>query len=217
MDETLKNLHGHLLRLAAHRLVAGLEPDKVRFCIRPAQVAPITRTLNKLAHDEIQAFRTPKGRDTFLWASMRHLAAISTHEELVVGFGTRRGRARSAGAKIEFVYRAIGERGSVVVTERLIGLLGTQLAKDRAEVVLIHNHPVHPARAALRELVGDWKPLPSTSDRNVAMALLTSRIGHVLTSAWPSSFKFYLLDEGRLAEFFLPSPDLFLNNLGPGT
>jgi hypothetical protein len=46
------------------------------------------------------------------------------------------------------------------------------------------------------------------------MALLSSRIGHLLTSAWPSSFKFYLLEEGRMAEFLLPSPDPLLDNWG---
>jgi hypothetical protein len=62
--------------------------------------------------------------------------------------------------------------------------------------------------------VGDWKPIPSGSDRDITMALLSSRIGHLLTSAWPSSFKFYLLEEGRMAEFLLPSPDPLLDNWG---
>jgi hypothetical protein len=55
-------------------------------------------------------FKTPKGRDTFLWAAHKHLDPVTTHEELLVGFGKRRGRARSAGSSVEFVYRAVGDR-----------------------------------------------------------------------------------------------------------
>lgn len=213
-DDILHQLGGKLLRLAAHRFVAGLEPDKQRFRVQPAHVAAITRTLGKLDHDQVVPFKTAKGRDTFLWAAQKHLKPITTHEELLVGFGRRRGPARNAGASIEFIYRAVGERTRVSVTKRLIGLLETQLTKDRAEVILVHNHPVHLVWAAVRELVGDWKPLPSGSDRDIAMALLSSRIGHLLTSAGPSSFKFYLLDEGHMAEFVLPSPDILLDDLG---
>jgi hypothetical protein len=213
-DEILRGLGGKLLRLAAHRLVAEFEPDKDSFRVRPGHVGAITKTLSRIDHDQVKSFRTPKGRDTFLWAARRHLDPIATHEELVVGFGMRRGPARSAAARIDFVYRAVGERTRVTVTEKLIALLETQLTKDRAEVILIHNHPVHPVHAVVRELVGDWKPLPSTSDRDIAMTLLASRVGHLLTSAWPSSFKFYLLDQGHMAEFLLPSPDPILDNLG---
>jgi hypothetical protein len=143
-----------------------------------------------------------------------HLAAIDTHEELLVGFGKRRGRARNAGARIEFVYRAVGDPSRVAVTRRLIALLETQLTRERAEVLLIHNHPRHWLKTVVRDLLDDRKPMPATSDRNVAIALLSSRIGHLLSSAGPSSFKFFLLDEGSMAEFLLPSPDGLLAEFG---
>jgi hypothetical protein len=142
-DDPFRNLGGKLLRLAAHRLVAEFEPDKNRFRVRPAHVGAITKTLATLDHDQVTPFRTPKGRDTFLRAAYKHLDPISTHEELLVGFGKRRGPSRDAGASIKFVYRAVGERRRVSITERLIGLLETQLTKDRAEVILGHYVPRH--------------------------------------------------------------------------
>jgi hypothetical protein len=213
-EETFRRLGGKVVRLLAHRVVAGLEPDKNKFRVRRGHVGAITRTLSRIDHDEVKPFASPKNRDDFLWAACRHLDPIDTHEELLVGFGTRRAPARNAGAQIKFVYRAVGEKARVAITPRLVSLLETQLTKDRAEVVLVHNHPGHPVRSFIRNMLEDSKPLPSGSDRDIATSLLQSRVGHLLASAWPSSFKFYLLDEGRMAEFLLPSPDGLLDALG---
>lgn len=109
-QDAFRRLSGQILRLAAHRLVAGFEPDKNTYRVRHGHVAAITRILSKLGHDQVIPFKTPKGRDTFLWAAHKHLDPVTTHEELLVGFGKRRGRARSAGSSVEFVYRAVGDR-----------------------------------------------------------------------------------------------------------
>jgi hypothetical protein len=47
-------------------------------------------------------------------------------------------------------------------------------------------------------------------DRDLAVSFFRSRVGHFLTSARPSSFKWFLPDDGELAEFPLPTLDTML-------
>jgi AAA family ATP:ADP antiporter len=48
----------------------------------------------------------------------------------------------------------------------------------------------------------------SAPDRDLALAFFRSRVGHFLTATRPSSFKWFLIDEGELAEFTLPTLDV---------
>jgi hypothetical protein len=189
-------------------LVAACEPLKDSFRTRPAQVAAITKTLRRMQHDEVRDFSSPKGRDDFLWAAANHLEPLS-HEELLVAFGSRRGGKRGAGASLRRVHRAVGTQSSVALTPKLIGLLDEYLAREGGEVVLLHNHPGNLLKSLIRHTIG-WRPLASAQDRNLALSFFHSRIGHFLTATRPSSFKWYLLDEGELAEFMLPTLDTLL-------
>lgn len=108
---------GELLKLAA---VAALEPTKESFRTRPAQVAAITKTLRTLHHDEVRDFSSAKVRDDFLWATANYLEPLE-HEELIVGFGSRRGSSRSSGASLRRVHRVVGTRSSVALTPKLVG------------------------------------------------------------------------------------------------
>jgi hypothetical protein len=192
--------------LAKLAVVSACEPLKDSFRTRPAQVAAITRTLRSLRHDEVRDFQSSKGRDDFLWATANYLEPLE-HEELIVAFGSRRGTSRSAGASIRRVHRAVGTPTSVTLTPKLVGLLDEYLARDGAEIVLVHNHPSNPIKTAIRNTIG-WRPIASAQDRDLALAFFRSRVGHFLTATRPSSFKWFLLDEGELAEFTLPTLDV---------
>lgn len=131
------------LELGKAAAVAALEPKKNTFRVRSGQVGAVTKTLRSLAHDELRSFASPKGRDDFLWATANYLAPLE-HEELIVAFGTRRGRARGAGASLRRVHRSVGVRDSVSLTANLLTLLDAELARDGAEIVLVHNHQTMP-------------------------------------------------------------------------
>jgi hypothetical protein len=189
-------------------VVASLEPLKDSFRTRPGQLGAITRTLRNLRHDEVRDFSSPKGRDDFLWATANYLEPLD-HEELIVAFGSRRGRHRSAAACLRRVHRTVGTQGSVALTLGLLQLLDEYLAREGAEVVLVHNHPSHLLKTVMRHTIG-WRPIASSQDRNLAVSFWQSRVGHFLTASRPSSFKWFLLDEGELAEFPLPTLDTLL-------
>lgn len=199
---------GFVETLLKAAVVAALEPEKEWFTNRPAQVGAITKVLRTLRHDERKRFASPKGRDDFLWAALNYLAPLP-HEELLVAIGSRRGNRRSSGAALRSVHRTVGTRASVTPTPFVRALVDAELEREGAEVILVHNHPSNVVKSAL-QLVVDWRPVPSDADRNLARALLGQRLEHVLTAARPSSLKWYLVDEGRLGEFFLPAADELL-------
>jgi len=197
-----KKLATDLLKGAA---AAALEPEKRGFRIRPGQVGAITRTLRAIGHDETREFSSPKGRDDFLWATANYLAPLE-HEELIVAIGSRRGSRRAAGACLRRVHRVVGQRDNVPVTPALSALLENELQRDGAEILLVHNHPRHLIKTAIGHVVG-WRPLASDADRALAQRVLQGRVAHLLTSARPSSFKWYLVDERQIGEFVLPPFD----------
>ena len=51
-------------------------------------------------------------------------------------------------------------------------------------------------------------PIASAQDRDLALSFLQDRLEHCLTVRWPSSWKWYLVDEGQIAEFMLPTLDV---------
>lgn len=188
--------------------LAAAEKTKRAPRTQPAKVAAITKALRTIAHDEERAFASPKGRNDFLCAAASYLAPLD-HEELLVAFGTRRGRARNAGASLRSVHRTIGLRASVTPTAKLIARLEGELERDGAEVILVHNHPSNLVKTLIAASFA-WIPIASTPDRALALALLRTRLFHVLTSPRPSSLKWYLVDEGQVEEFILPPPAVLL-------
>ena len=193
------------IELGKAALVANLEPIKSGFRTRPPHVAAITKRLRTLGHDQVGQFATPKGRDDFLLATARYLAPLR-HEELIVAIGDRTSGGRNGGARLTRVHRTVGNIDSVPLTPRLLDLIEPELQRDSAEIGLVHNHPPNLVKSFIRQAVG-WRPLASAADRKLATALSCSRIGHFFRSPRPSSLKWYLVDEGELSEFFLPSFD----------
>jgi hypothetical protein len=78
--------------------------------------------------------------------------------------------------------------------------------RSPAEILLIHNHTSHLVKSINGGQV-DWRPMRSAADRALALRVLQPRIQHLLTVHRPSSFKWYLVDEGRVGQFLLPSFD----------
>lgn len=109
-SDLLSRIGGATVELARHRVVAEFEPDKDHFRTRSGQLSAITKILRVLPHDEVREFCTPKGRDDFLFATPNYLTERDDHEELVVAFGSRRGRSRNAGACLRRVHKSGGER-----------------------------------------------------------------------------------------------------------
>jgi hypothetical protein len=107
------------------------------------------------------------------------------------------------------VHRSVGTRDSVALTPALIALLDDYLARVGGEVVLLHNHPGNLVKRFIRQTIG-WRPIASVPDRDLALKFFRSRVGHFLTARRPSSFKWYLLDEGEVAQFVLPTLDTLL-------
>lgn len=207
---TLPGIVGNLLKAAT---MAALEPEKKTFRVRPGHPGAITRLLRELGHDERKRFASPKGRDAFLLAATRYLTSLP-HEELLVAFGSRRGGRRSSGVSLRSVHRTVGQHGSVTPTSYLLGLVDHELEREGAEILLVHNHPDNLVRSALTAVVGSWKPLASDADRQLAQTFLLRRKDHLLTAGRPSSLKWYVVENGRLGEFFLPSADTLLGWLG---
>jgi hypothetical protein len=205
MPSSFSDFAAELIKNAA---VASLEPKSAPLRTDPAKVAAITKTVRGLDHDELRAFARAKGRHDFLWAAAKYLAPLP-HEELLVAFGSRRGASRNAGACLRQVHRTIGERDRVDFTPKLIALLDKTLEQDGAEVILIHNHPSALWKTFIGETIG-WRPIASTQDRALATRLLETRLGHFFTSSRPSSLKWYLVDEGKIAEFLLPPAETLL-------
>jgi hypothetical protein len=197
---------GMFLELAKAAAVSALEPVKDRFRVPPGQSGAITRTLRGTAHDETSEFARPKARDAFLLAAWRYLKPLH-HEELLVAVGTRRGQGRSAGARLVKVHRVAGSVDRVALTPKLRFLLDEYLDREGGEVVLVHNHPRNPLKSFINELVG-WRPIPSAQDRDLALSFLQDRLEHCLMAHRPSSWKWYLVDEGQIAEFVLPTLDV---------
>ena len=192
-------------QIAKALIPVAFESTKQEFRVRPAQVSAITRQIRRLGHDATYEFPTPKARDAFLYAALRYLDPLP-HEELLVAVGARRGSARAAGAALRRMHRVVGDVASVTLTQSVIDLVASAVDTPGGEIVLVHNHPSCLEKSIIRNVIG-WTPIPSDQDRRLAAALLTPRLRGMLTSARPASLKWYLVDEGEMAEFLLPAID----------
>ena len=188
--------------LALQRMLAAFEPPPLRVIpVRnSANTAAVTAALRRAPHDTLYRFPRPKSRSAVLAAVRNYLAGINDHEQLVVTFG----RAHGAGARFEGFWIGHGGRSQVGLSPLALQTIDRQLRVDGAEILVVHNHPEHDLKTLLRLLVG-WRPLPSGQDRDTAFAH-NMRTWRVLaeSGSW-ACFKWYLVDEGEIAEFYLPS------------
>ncbi len=186
-------------RIVPHLLLAALEPKVVDFIVRSPRVGAVTRILRSSGHDEVRALKTPCSRHDLLWSSLRYLEHIDDHEELIVGFGRRIAQNEQAGIKIDGVWKGVGTRNHVSLTPLAIDIIKRHLTTiRRGAIVVIHNHPRNDIKSAFAELF-DWRPVPSSGDRESAI-----RLNLAAQDSGDGVLRWYLVDEGEMAEFHLP-------------
>ncbi len=201
--------------IAAHRALAEFEPTKSKFRVRSGNVSAITKVLRSLGHDEVRLFPTPKGRTDFLWAAYNHLVKLTDHEELFVALGRRRGDGEHAPSSLEGVWRGVGGRDSVALSPQVQGMIERQILVENGEVIIVHNHPPFDVKSLYSFLFG-WKPLPSSADREVALGHNLRAFFSALQNGRGGRLRWYLVDESKLAEFYLPSLERIMDLFGFG-
>jgi hypothetical protein len=196
---------GNLVReLLLNGLLSKCDPTLPRLSYLSAQVGVITKAIRRARNDELVPFPTPKGRSDFLVAAHRYLAAIADHEELIAAFGRCLGTHTNAASRLTHIWRGVGDRGSVRFTPHLIELINDQLNLTNGEVLLVHNHPDHALKSVLNHFEL-WRPIPSSQDRNTAMIHNIDVLQRQLSRRSIAKVRWFLVDEGELAEFRLPS------------
>lgn len=210
-EEILSTILDKLSPFVESRILTLAEPEKQNFYVRNSHLAPVTKMLRRAAHDSVHRFKTPKGRDTFLWAVLRHLEKVKGREWLVVGLGKRIGNVRSRPCRIEGMWVGHGTKGQVSLTELARQLVDQQVERVRnGEVIIIHNHLSNPIKWILSQMIG-WTPLPSAIDRRTAFSAHLSTLKNFANRGHRGYFRFYLVDEGKLREFFLPPLESITN------
>lgn len=205
-----------LLELAESRVIAELEPKKAGFLVRRGHVGAVVRALRGAPHDAVLRFRTAKGRDTFLYACLCHLSHVQDCEWLIVGLGRRRGVGPERPSAIEGMWIGRGDAASVAFTPLAQSLVRQQMEIVRnGEVLVVHNHPPHPIKWVIRQIVG-WTPLASRQDRRTAHAAHAAMFRRIACGHHAGHIRFYLVDEGELKEFFLPPLETLLGSDGRG-
>jgi hypothetical protein len=199
--------------LAAQGLVALFEPVKMSFPGHPAKSAAVTRAIRRTEPDGVTKFRTAKGREDFLWSALSYLSPIRGHEELLMAFGRSHGRDRSSPSRLEGVWRGVGDARSVRLTPRAEGIIRERLAMDRGQVILVHNHPPNLIKTIMAKTLG-WRPIASETDRETALLRNLSTFLRDPTTGFGTALRWYLVDEGEMSEFYLPSLRRTLAALG---
>lgn len=201
-----------LLELAESRILAGFEPKKPVFLVRRGHVAPVIKALRDAQHNTVVRFKSPKGRDTFLYACLRHLSQIRDREWLIVGLGRRKGGGLERPSAVEGMWIGHGDASSVALTALAQRLVEQQVQVVRnGEVLIIHNHPPHPVKWVISQFFG-WTPLASRQDRRTALAAHAATLRRIADGHATGHFRFYLVDEGELKEFFLPPLETLLGS-----
>lgn len=194
--------------VAKHAVLAAFEPKPVTLKSRPANVAAVSRAILGLGHDEFVQMKSPKGRNDFLVAAQNHLRCLKEHEELLVAFGRRKGATRSAASRLTHLWRGKGTADRVDFTPALLHALENASRDEAGSVLLVHNHPKFDVKT-LFSMIAGWTPLPSSTDRMVALHYNLNWIKNVLTGRGGATMRWYLVDEGHLAEFYLPPVEFF--------
>ena len=200
--------------LAVQRALAEFEPTIEKVRIRPARVGWVTKALRATPHDGFALLPKSVGRENFLYAAWKHLVELDDHEELVVGLGRRHGPRSTSPSRIEGLWRGVGGRGSVSFTPLALQAIQNQAKVERGDILVVHNHPPHLLKSFLSGLFGGWKPMPSSGDRNTAFAHDLRALGALMKGQGNAGFRWYLVDEGRLAQFFMPSTERLVALLG---
>ncbi len=189
-------------KVTMNRLFAEFEPVKQSLHVCPAKVGAITRGIHSTRPDGVTYFRAPKGRTDFLFAALRYLDAIDSHDELLVAFGARQSSPRNSPAILRGVWRGVGSRGSVALSPKVRAIIDRNLAIENSEVVFIDNHRARSIRSLVSTFI-DWNALTSSRSREVT--------NHDTRHAWlqillgsASSMRWYHVDGGQMTESYFP-------------
>lgn len=193
--------------IAKNALLSAFEPRLEKLSIRPANVGAITRTIRDAGHDQFMELRQPKGRNDFLCAAYKHLRNLD-HEELFVALGRRRGSKRNAGSQLSHIWRGVGTKTEVEFTPAICHAIDNAMKQKRGSILIIHNHPPYDLKTMLSLILG-WIPLPSPRDRAVASYYNLKSFVNRLKGTGSPALRWYLVDDGELAEFFLPPAEIF--------
>ena len=135
-------------------------------------------------------------RNAFLWGCANHVRNLD-HEVMLLGFGRTQGTRNT----ITSIMKIKGERHSVSPTPESVAAIGSHLASDgRNSVMLVHNHPDHILNTALGLFLGP-EPLPSLTDRNTAFSVLLHRLQQQMSGDQFGNVRFYLVQNDEAAEF----------------
>jgi hypothetical protein len=191
-------------QLLAARLLAELDPviDSIRY--DPARVTAILRTIRQAESQSEQRFASPKGRWDFLEAARRYLAPVSDREELLVAFGTQGGTSRNSRSRLLTITRIVGVDRRLELPEPLLAELRHVAVTPKAEAILVHNHPPFWMRHLAAEF-GLWLPTASDADRDVSFAYEVKALAASITNGAGGRLRWYVVDEGAIREFRLPS------------
>lgn len=195
--------------VVANRVLTQFEPEREEFLVRRGHVGPVTRLLRRGGHDEVVRFSTPKALDDVLCAAYRHLRDLERHEELVVLLGQKIGANAAGPTMFTGFWRGIGDRSSVNFSPLARDIIERHVTTvDGGCVAVVHNHPPHDLKSLL-SLLMEWTPLPSSSDRETALSHDMRALARWFNTGHDGSYRWYLVDEGRMIEFFLPSVERF--------
>lgn len=201
MNDALRNLTAMGTRIALNRLLAEFEPPPLRRVrLKRSNATAVTRAIRATSNDDFVRFASPKSRSAVLLGAFSYLARINEHEEAILALGRKHG----TGARFDGLWRRAGDRAGVTLSERAIDVMEKHLAVANGEVLVIHNHPGADFKTWWRTLFG-WRPLPSSADRDTALSYNLAAIRRLIAFGHTTRFRWYLVDEGQIAEFFLPS------------
>lgn len=205
IDDLLNRAMAALPRVVANRVLTQFEPEKELFYARRGHVGAVTRVVKAAGHDELKLFTSPKELDDFLWSAFRYLRELRGHEEILVALGqTSSGRVRLDG-----LWRGVGTRSASSFTPLARQIIDQQVCRIHGGcAIIVHNHPPYDVRTFLRLIFG-WTPLPSSQDREIALAGDMAMLRRWFATGHEGTLRWYLVEEDRMREFFLPSIERF--------
>jgi hypothetical protein len=207
-DDLLSRAMVALPRVMANRVLTQFEPEKDVFYTRRGHVGAITRLVKAAKHDELKLFTSPKELDDFLWSAFRYLRLLGDHEEILVALG-QRPESPAGRVRLDGLWRCVGTRSESSFTPLSRQIIDQQVCRIHGGcAIIVHNHAPYDVRAFLKLFFG-WTPLPSSKDREIALAGDMAMLRRWVATGHEGTLRWYLVEEDRMREFFLPSVERF--------
>lgn len=189
--------------LLANRLICELEPKVQPSILALEESKQVAERVCSARPGRLDTLRPARSREKILGACQIILSQLDDHEELIVAFG--RAPDGAADATFDSFWRVVGERSSVGFSPALRREIKEHLKSEDRVVLVIHNHPNNPIKTALKSIFGGWVPIPSSTDRELAWAANMEVLRRICSGREGARFEWYLVDEGRISRFYMPS------------